>query len=335
MITDDLFERVLVEPFEPNSILYIVSGYASATMVSRHFSRLIRNQRRRAGFIRRQDVRIELIVGMAVQDGISAKDHEGFQEIAKEYEGLFVCRYVAYRPPVHSKSFAWYRNDTPQVGFTGSANYTQKAFSSSQREVVIRHDAKSARSYFDLIYQDTVDCSDENVSELITIYDEPRYSMSLTPAEDEEEDEAIDQGEFLDDLANLPHERVTLLDNRGRLPQRSGLNWGQRPEEGREPNQAYIRLPVALARTDFFPPRYEHFTIITDDDRSLICVRAQDQAKAIHTPDSNSRMGLYFRHRLGLQEGSPVELEDLERYGRTNVDFYKIDEETYYMDFSV
>ena len=27
--------------------------------------------------------------------------------------------------------------------------------------------------------------------------------------------------------------------------------------------------------------------------------------------------------------------EDMEHYGRTDVDFYKIDEETYYMDFSV
>ena len=331
MITDNLFDRVLVEPFEPNSTLYIVSGYSSATMVSRHFSHLIGDGRRRAGFIRRRDLRIELIVGMAKHDGISRRDHEGFQEIAREYRGLFVCRYVAYRPPVHSKTFAWYTDGRPKIGFTGSANYTQRAFGTSQREAVVEDDPESARNYFDIIRQDTVDCSDPHVADQIAIHDTLRYSTRMTSENIEEVTE--DYSEVLGGLDQLRYERVNLLDNRGRLPQSSGLNWGQRP--GREPNQAYIRIPVSLARTDFFPPRFEHFTIITDDDKSLICVRAQDHAKAIHTPDNNSRMGLYFRHRLGLQEGSPVRLEDLERYGRSDVDFYKIDEETYYMDFSV
>ena len=331
MITENLFNRVLVEPFEPNSTLYIVSGYASATMVSRHINHLIGDGRRRAGFIRRQDLRIELIVGMAVHDGISQKDHEGFQEITREYGGLFVCRYVAYRPPVHSKTFSWYIDDLPNIGFTGSANYTQRAFGTSQREAVMEHDAESARNYFDIIRQDTVDCSDPHIADRIAIHDEPVYLTRSTSESQEEVDKDSDGDP--DGLRRLPHEQVSFLDNQGRLPQSSGLNWGQRP--GREPNQAYIRIPVSLARTDFFPPRFDHFTIITDDDKSLICVRAQDQAKAIHTPDSNSRMGLYFRHRLGLQEGNPVKLEDLERYGRTDVDFYKIDDETYYMDFSV
>lgn len=226
-------------------------------------------------------------------------------------------------------------DDIPKVGFTGSANYTQRAFGPSQREAVIEHDAESARSYFDLVHQDTINCSDPHVRDQIAIYQEPRYSIGLNLEDEEEPEENGNSDEILDDLEQLPHERVSFLDRQGRLPQRSGLNWGQRPEAGREPNQAYIRLPVSLARTDFFPPRFEHFTIITDDERTLICVRAQDYGKAIHTPDSNSRMGLYFRNRLGLPEGSLVNLEDMQRYGRTDVDFYKIDEETYYMDFSV
>lgn len=48
----------------------------------------------------------------------------------------------------------------------------------------------------------------------------------------------------------------------------------------------------------------------------------------------NSELGEYFSYRLGLPSGAKVTKEDLERYGRTDVDFYKLDEETYYMDFS-
>ena len=321
MITDDLFDKVLIEPVRHSAdSLYVVSGYASATMAYRHLERLKRFSK---------DVRIELIVGMTVQDGISKKDHDGFLSlIAGSYRDLFTCRYVAYGAGVHSKTFTWYSDNIPRFAFTGSANYTQSAFSSSRREVMTEDDAESLRDYFDLIRQDTVDCADPRVSNLITVHNEPGYSIKMAEEGEElEEPLALPGG-----LAQLPHVKVSFLDRAGRLPGRSGLNWGQRL--GREPNQAYVRLPAWIYNTDFFPPRPDQFTIMTDDGKTLICARAQDNAKAIHTSDSNSHMGLYFRYRLGLSEGSFVRREDLERYGRTDIDFYKIDEETYYMDFS-
>lgn len=55
----------------------------------------------------------------------------------------------------------------------------------------------------------------------------------------------------------------------------------------------------------------------------------------IETPHNNSLIGEYFRNRLGLPNGAFVKKEDLIRYGRTDVTFYKIDDENYYMDFSV
>ena len=327
MFTESLFEDILIKPIrESADRLYIVSGYASATMAYRHLQALDRF---------RKDVQIELIVGMAIRDGISSKDHEGFQElISGRYRDRFNCRYVVHGPPIHSKTFAWYSGNDPKIAFIGSANYTQLAFSTSQREAIVEHDVESSRNYFDLVRQDTIECTDPQVNNLIVIHSEPEYSIKVADHEEDIEDDESGSEIAEGVLERLPHIRVNLLDNRGNLPRRSGLNWGQRPEERREPNQAYIRLPIAIARTDFFPPRRTQFTIITDDDKTLICTRAQDQAKAIHTSDSNSRMGIYFRYRLGVPEGSLVTTEDLERYGRAGVDFYKIDEETYYMDFS-
>jgi hypothetical protein len=128
---------------------------------------------------------------------------------------------------------------------------------------------------------------------------------------------------------------MSLLDNKGNLPMRSGLNWGQRPEYKRDPNQAYIRIPASIRHSGFFPSRKQHFTIITDDGKALDAVIAQDNDKAIETTFDNSLLGSYFRQRLGLPSGAPVTLADLKRYGRTDIDFVKIDGETYYMDFSV
>ena len=62
---------------------------------------------------------------------------------------------------------------------------------------------------------------------------------------------------------------------------------------------------------------------------------AQDGGKGIHSTLNNSLLGKYFRNRLGLANGAFVTKSDLLKYGGTDVDFYKIDEETYYLDFSV
>jgi hypothetical protein len=135
-------------------------------------------------------------------------------------------------------------------------------------------------------------------------------------------------------LQGLPHVRISLLDNQGRLPTRSGLNWGQRPEYNRNTNEAYIRVPSDVNYLDFFPDVGIHFTIRTDDGEALRCTRAQDNSKAIETYNDNSLMGRYFRKRLGLADGVLIRKEDLLRYGRTHIDFYKVDNVTFYMDFS-
>ncbi|MEI7485483.1 MAG: hypothetical protein WCK13_12300 [Ignavibacteriota bacterium] len=46
-------------------------------------------------------------------------------------------------------------------------------------------------------------------------------------------------------------------------------------------------------------------------------------------------MGEYFRNRINVANGAPVSTQDLLDYGRTDATFYKIDDETYFMDFSV
>lgn len=60
-----------------------------------------------------------------------------------------------------------------------------------------------------------------------------------------------------------------------------GLNWGQRL--GREPNQAYIPIPIAIHKEfpNFFPNRKNEFSVITDNGESFVCVIAQENSKAI------------------------------------------------------
>lgn len=136
------------------------------------------------------------------------------------------------------------------------------------------------------------------------------------------------------DTAQARYETVilSLITRTGEPGVRSGLNWGQRP--GRNPNEAYISLPSKIAKSGFFPLEKRHFTAITDDRHQLILRIEQQNNKAITTPARNSDLGEYFRNRLGLANGAFVTRDDLEKYGRTDVVFIKLDEETYYMDFS-
>ncbi len=127
--------------------------------------------------------------------------------------------------------------------------------------------------------------------------------------------------------------KVTLsLLTSSKTPAKSGINWGQRPF--RDPNQAYIHVPVEVQKSGFFPDLGEQFTVLTDDGKSFVMVRAQQNGKALHTTHNNALLGKYFRTRIGIDSGQYVERYHLDQYGRTTVSFTKIDDETYFLDFS-
>lgn len=116
------------------------------------------------------------------------------------------------------------------------------------------------------------------------------------------------------------------------VPQRSGLNWGQRL--GREPNQAYLAVPAEIQRSGFLPERGEEFLIECDDAEILKCVRAQANGKAIETCGNNAILGLYFRRRLNVRPGYMVTIEHLYRYGRLSVELRRQNNYRYFLDFS-
>jgi hypothetical protein len=116
------------------------------------------------------------------------------------------------------------------------------------------------------------------------------------------------------------------------VPQRSGLNWGQRL--GREENQAYLAVPAEIQRSGFFPERGEEFLVECDDGEIMKCVRAQANGKAIETCGNNAMLGLYFRRRLNVRPGYLVTIEHLYKYGRLSVDISQENNYRYFLDFS-
>lgn len=323
MITENLYEEMLLRPVgEGADSLLVVSGYASSAMVNDHIEKALNETGK--------SICIRLIVGMAAKDGISKANHLAFQKLSSiDFPDQFECHYVRVLPPVHSKVYVWLKENVPIEAFVGSANYSQNAFD-SQHEVAVSSDPAKGLAYFNKIRKAALKCSDPRANTLVGLYRYPR-ELRKSPAGIQSVP-SLEMKAGIPDLSLLPKVCVSLLARDGSLPQISGLNWGQRT--GREPNQAYLRLPSSVYRTSFFPSIGKHFTVLTDDNEVLYCVRAQQNGKAIHTYQNNSQLGRYFRRRLKLKPGIAVQKSDLTRYGRYDVCFYKIDDETYFMDFS-
>ncbi len=321
LLSDNLFSEVLLKPAQNGAKeIYIVSGYASSAMVFHHAEKLKKQN---------INININLIVGMTVRDGLSKANHRGFQNlVTNDLKGQFSCHYLLNYPPVHSKAYIWANNNTPIKAFIGSANYSQQAFvANSQREITAECNPISAYHYYQSLIGETIHCDHQIAEKFTTLYNNHNTSNIVSKNIIKEENTEYNS------MKDLKHISVSLINRYGKISQRSALNWGQRGK--REPNQAYIPLKSEVYKTSFFPPRSQYFTVQTDDGKILICSRAQENGKAIHTPHNNSLIGKYFRNRLGVDNGKLVTMDALVNYGRTDIDFYKIDEENYYMDFSV
>jgi hypothetical protein len=320
MLSSDLFQRVLLDPAKEGAgRLSIVSGYASPAFTSLHLERLPHS------------VSVELIIGMCATEGIGIGSHLQFSKLSRDlYPGRFECRYLRDCPPVHSKMYIWRAGNKPIRAFTGSANYSGNGFF-NYRESLADDSPKECAAYFDNLGRQTIDCADGKATDQIGLFDDRiRSKRRITNLKQVKKPDP----QLISELAGLDRVKLSLLDSRSNETHtRAGLNWGQR--KGRDPDQAYIPVSAEITRLGVLPPPSRHFTIITDDGITLTCVVAQQGAKAIESPESNALLGRYFRQRMGLPSGAYVTKGHLLKYGRTDVDLYKIRDDYYYLDFHV
>ncbi|MFI3263804.1 MAG: restriction endonuclease PLD domain-containing protein [Rikenellaceae bacterium] len=317
----ELVHMILLDPIVKGADkLIIVSGYATNNMASWHIKKICDQSMPHS-------VSIELLVGMCPSSGLDIDVHEGFKSLVEssdETMSSLCCKYIYNGYSVHSKVYIWLKGQEPIIAFTGSANYTQSGFGAKRREYMVPCDHKMAYQYYLGLDKDSIYCNHAEVEEYVKF----TKKGIVKKLEEDNKDSASVQG--------LNKKTLSLLTKFGDVGHGSGINWGHRRDgTKRDPNQTYIPLPRAIAKTGYFPLDEQHFTVITDDHKQLILRVEQEGDKAITTPMSNSLLGEYFRNRIGVASGAFVTKDDLEKYGRTDVTFYKIDEEQFYMDFSV
>jgi hypothetical protein len=310
MIVSELYRDILIKPPKHHGFneLSVVSGYASATFANRHLTEV-------------DSFKLNLIIGMPSK----RNDHLGFLSLYDKFKGRFQGYYLQGSPPIHSKVYAWQKKNDA-IGYSGSANYTQPGF--FEREQINQITSDNPNEILDFYKSILSRCVD------IRDYDFSDKELDLTPIEFVHVAGSVMPGGIVWEVPNK-RVRISFLDRRGNVPQRSGLNWGQRPEVRREPNQAYLSLKGDSRNEGFLPILGDTFTLVTDDNHTMDCVVAQDGRKAIHSTLNNSEIGRYIRTRIGVPLGNPVSLDDLVRYGRTDFTIEKLDEETFFLDLRV
>lgn len=304
--SDSIAKTLLFNPIELGcNKLCILSYHATPSMVS-----WLLKTYEEQGIT---NVSVELIVENVINDGIDLISHAGFKELHTNNTN-FSCCYLFQSPMSKRNLFIWLHDDKPIQAFSCSYDFTQQSL---LRKRGGSHSVCSATNAYKN-YEDAVNrsiyCNHSEVEDYIVI------DTKLSPAS---------KAYIRPD--NCVH--LSFITRTGETGKRSGLNWGQR--NNRNKNEAYIPLPSKIAKSGFFPLNKQHFLVVTDEHHTLQLRVEQQNDKAITTPASNALLGEYFRNRLGLANGSYVFASDLRAYGRTDVAFYKIDEEQYYMDFSV
>lgn len=303
---NNLYEETIINPIKRGARqLSVVTGYSSPAIIHKIF---------KDAEDLKIKIKLELIIGMINGTAINSINHNDFLKLQTEHN--FICRYITTAPPVHAKLYLWSNDDNSiNEAYGGSANFSVNGLINGQVEILSAVNTQNAQDFFRQA---------RDKSSLINEVEIADFSIRNIPQ--------INQGATTDNAVTL-----TLLNSKtmNETPARSGINWGQRPDLGREPNQAYINIPSAINRQGFFPEIGIPFIIQTDDNKTLAVVRAQDGGKGLETYESNAIMGRYLRDRLGLDPGTYVTKQHLDDYGRTDVTIRKLDDETYYMDFSV
>lgn len=290
------------------------------------------------------DVRATVIYGMYGSDNISAPLHDALVKIQRELPNVEILYSTI---PVHSKIYFWRKGEDIKKGLIGSANFSVSGLRNDYREVLSDIDENSFgdfKAYYDYVRERCIPCTDNSIK-VRKVSKVARTTVQQQPL--------IAHGIC----------RASFLNNKGKVPQKSGLNWGCSGAHVSK-GDAYIRITMDYVRTfpKMFPPKKyvdgieninstgrknrenDEVELIWDDGTVMIgLLEGQNYnkidgmvyPKQLSSAPQKSVLGTYLRKRIGVSLDHVITKADLKRYGRYDVDISLIGEGIYYMDFSV
>lgn len=235
------------------------------------------------------------------------------------------------------------KNNKIVTALVGSANFSINGLYNPYKEILAEvsvDDLKTLKMYMDRIMKYCKKCN-----ELESVNYKKQKKISAI------KDESVNQDIFC---------KMSLLDNHGKVPQKSGLNWGL-SEENTKSGDAYIAIKKALIEEfpDLFPPKLGYATkiprggktnrqneaveFIWDDGTIMegLLEGSQDiegcsYPKQLCSGPKKYILGKYLRKRMGIEDlDYLITRDDLIKYGRTDISISLQGEGVYMLDFSV
>lgn len=138
--------------------------------------------------------------------------------------------------------------------------------------------------------------------------------------------------------------RLELYSKRdGHVQMQGGLNWGF--SDGHVcKDDAYIAITKSFIKNNpnFFPAAGSIINVKWDDGKSMLCsvegtqkVEGKIYPKQLTSAYDKSIFGEYIRLRMGLSLGTRITMDDLDSYGRRDIEIQCLENNTYEIDFSV
>ncbi len=321
MLFNDHLEEIIFHRHESHETeeLVIISGYLGPSPVKR---------------LSDLPFKCKVIYGMYGEAGIGEKLHGALVNIHETIDNVDIYYSTI---PVHSKCYMWKKEGKTSHALIGSANFSTNGLCTPYREVL-------AETTYDTFLP-----LDQYAKKIL------ENAISCTELELESSNDTLKKEIFISsDIC-----KISLLDRSGEVQNAHGLNWGQGKGNTR-PNDACLVIRTVHLDTfpNLFPPiqdyapaledggkkqrKNDKVEIIWDDGTTMDgLLEGSVERNGIKYPKNFSSfpnkdiIGKYIRERIGVDLDERVTKEDLESYGRTDIEISLQSEGVYYFDFSV
>lgn len=312
--------------------LVVISGYVGPSPIRR---------------VKELPLKTTVVYGMYGSDGIQQSLHTALIEENRSIDNLDI---LYSSMPVHAKCYIWKNDGVVVHALVGSANFSANGLSTPYKEVLAettRDTFLPLLDYSKMIIENSIKCDDAVV----------RQNKSRSAV-------TVDYTVYDPDVCSVP----LYIEENGvkKIQSGHGINWGMAKKTGAHVNinDACIRIGMELVQhyPQLFPAKQksptntddvvrrdhrhnDNIEIIWDDGTTMTgllegSVKKIENGeivlypKQLSTTPSKAELGKYLRKRLGIKEGEPFTLHDLENYGRTSIDVSLQGEGIYYFDFA-
>lgn len=327
------FRQALINEFNTAENVQIASGYTSLNIIQQFRPNFI-NVASNGGTSK-------FLLGMAFYEGLGTKKLEELLSLNEELtalndnSGVFVTNGRRY----HGKVYRFYDENESNI-FVGSSNFSSSGtYGNIECTVPIETDGKKAQiiSFLDDLYsaEYSINIANAEIKESgkrknlrATI---ENYWAALQKYNPETiNTDGLPKFTFpLDRIAEKEKSNLNVYFGKGRLNTTTGMV---------KPRPWYEIELIASNDLNSKPNYPKGDFLAYTDDGLIIPMRTQgDYYKNIRSRNSLQIFGIWLKGKLeksgALNKLEPVTLDTLIEYGKTNLVFYKIDDDKYYMEF--